>query len=238
MAATSAQDSVRAWDLPTRLFHWTLVALIANAWLTFEYSEALGDNVLKWHRINGYAILILLVFRLLWGVWGSSTSRFYNFVRGPRQVLGYARALLRGEDRHYLGHNPLGTGMILLLLGLLLTQAVFGLFTLEHDETVAGPLKRFASDPTVAFMSWWHRRGFNIILGFVAVHVLANLGYAVFKRDPLIRAMVTGTKPRERFEDAAEASIVSHPLLRALLTLFFSAAVILGGILALGGKLL
>jgi cytochrome b len=227
---------VRAWDGPTRLFHWTLVLLIASAWVSFEFSEKFADFNLVWHRWNGLAILVLVVWRLLWGFVGSSTSRFSAFVKWPWTAAGYGLDLLRGRDRHFLGHNPLGTYMILALLGLVALQATFGLFTLEHNDTVAGPLKRIASEDTVKRLSFFHRRGFNVILAFVGLHVVANLGYQLFKKDPLITGMITGRKPASDYEDAREAKIVARPALRALVCLVLAAGIVFGGILALGGK--
>ena len=197
----AGQDKVRAWDGPTRLFHWMLVALIADAWVSFEYSEKVSDFTMRWHRWNGYAILVLVVWRLLWGLFGSSTSRFANFVTWPWRAAGYGLDLLRGRDRHFLGHNPLGTYMILALLGLVALQGTLGLFTLEHNDTVAGPLKRIASDDWVKFLSSWHRRGFNVIMAFVTLHVIANLSYQFLMKDPLITGMITGRKPAANYED-------------------------------------
>ena len=123
------------------------------------------------------------------------------------------------------------------MLGLVSLQGIFGLFTLEHNDTVAGPLKRLASDDWVKWISNWHRRGFNIILAFVALHVLANLFYQLFKRDPLITGMITGKKPAASYEDSNEVEMVARPMLRALVCLVIAAAIVLGGIVALGGKL-
>jgi cytochrome b len=234
---SARQEKVRAWDLPTRLFHWLLVTLIASAWISFQFSEKLGDFNLRWHRWNGYAILVLIVWRLLWGLVGSSTSRFANFVKWPWTAAGYGLDLLRGRDRHFLGHNPLGTYMILALLGLVALQGTLGLFTLEHNDTVAGPLKRLVSDEWVKTLSYWHRRGFNFILALVVLHVIANVVYQFLKKDPLITGMITGRKPAAAYEDEAEARISARPMLRAFLWLIVAAGIVFGGILALGGKL-
>ena len=228
------------WDLPTRVFHWTLVTLIICAWVSNRYGEALGDPTLRWHRWNGLAILVLIVFRVLWGVVGSSTSRFSNFVRWPWVAAGYGLDLLRGRDRHFLGHNPLGTWMILALLAMVALQATLGLFTINEDNggLAYGPLQRIASEPWVAFLSKWHVRIFYYgILALVAAHITANVLYGVVKQDPLIRAMITGRKPRMAYEDEAEAKIVARPIPRALVCLVVAAALVFGTIIALGGKL-
>ena len=222
---------VRVWDGPTRAFHWLLVLLFFNAWVTFNYAP--NDPTLKWHRINGYCILILLVFRLIWGFAGSSTSRFSSFVRGPGATIRYGLGLLSKSGPKYLGHNPLGTWMLLALMLAMTTQAVFGLFTLEHNDAAAGPLKRLFKDPDegtnawVLFFSKWHRRGFDLILYLITAHVLANVLYGLVKREPLIRAMITGKKPRGDYADGAEATIAGYVWLRALVCLLIAAAIVL-----------
>lgn len=231
---------MRAWDLPTRLFHWTLVVLLVCAWASFEYAEQLGDFTLKWHRWNGYAILVLLVFRVLWGFVGSSTSRFSAFVRLPNVALGYGLDLVRGRDRPFLGHNPLGSWMIVALLVVVAGQAVLGLFTVEHNDSGAfGPLYRLVSDATWKQFSKWHLLGLHwVILPLVGLHIAANLLYGLVKKDPLIRAMITGTKPAANYEDQSEAVIVARPLLRATACLVVAAVTVFGTIAGVGGRLL
>ncbi|MGL4974333.1 MAG: cytochrome b/b6 domain-containing protein [Bosea sp. (in: a-proteobacteria)] len=229
---------MRAWDLPTRLFHWTLVTLIGCAWLSYHYANVIGDPTLRWHRWNGMAILVLVVFRVLWGFVGSSTSRFSAFIRWPWVALGYGLDLLRGKTRHYLGHNPLGSWMIVVLLLAVALQAIGGLYTLEHNEITAGPLQRTISDATTEWVSKWHRRGFNLLLALIALHVLANSLYQIIKKDPLITAMVSGKKPSANYEDTAEAVIVPHAGRRALGCLLVAAVLVFGSIVLLGGRLI
>jgi cytochrome b len=233
----SSQHQVRAWDWPTRAFHWLLVALMLSAWLSHRFSGTVGDPMLVWHRWNGYAILVLIVFRLLWGVVGSSTSRFARFVRGPGFTLRYALDFMRGRKRAYLGHNPLGTVMILVLLAAVLAQGILGLFTLEHNDIVAGPLKRLISDAATERASALHVRGLNVILIFVCIHIVANLAYAFLAREPLVKAMVTGRKPAAAYEDEPEARIAPNVTLRAAVTLLVSCGLVFGGIILAGGRL-
>lgn len=229
---------VAAWDLPTRLFHWTLAILILTAWVSYRYSETLGDNLLKWHRWNGMAILVLLVWRLLWGVFGSSTSRFGTFLRGPAAIIDYARELLTGRSRRFLGHNPLGALMVLALLSIAAVQGALGLFTIEHNDLTAGPLYRLVDEATAKQVSRWHRWLYYwVLLPAVAVHVTANIFYGVVKREPLIKAMFTGSKPAATYEDEATAAIVARPLLRATICLVVAIAIVLGGIYTRVGRL-
>jgi cytochrome b len=232
------RQTVRAWDLPTRVFHWTLVTLLVSAYISFRFSEAFGDNTLKWHRYNGYAILVLLVWRLLWGFIGSSTSRWSAFVRWPWAAAGYALDLLRGRDRHYLGHNPLGSWMILAVLSVLATQAGLGLFTVEHNDASWGPLYKLASEGRQKLLSVWHTQAFYyVLLPLLATHISANVLYGLIKKDPLIKAMVTGEKPVAPYEDQHEAAIVAQPVILALACLAVAIIIVFGTIIGLGGKL-
>jgi len=234
--ATSA--AVSAWDLPTRVFHWALVGLVLSAWLSFEFSEELNDPRLVWHRWNGLIILTLVVWRLLWGIAGPDNERFVSFVRGPRTTFAYARDLIRGTPRRFLGHNPLGALLIVTLLAVVLAIAGLGLFALEHNDNATGPLYRFAGEARAKVLTRWHRLLFeNVLLLLIAVHIAANVFYAVVKREPLIAAIITGKKPAGSYVDADAAQPLERPILRALLLLALAAGIVFGSILALGGKL-
>jgi cytochrome b len=235
----SPQGTVRAWDAPTRVFHWLLAVLVLFAWASWRYSEALGDPTLTIHRWNGHAILVLIVFRILWGLFGSSTSRFSAWLWWPWTAAAYAFHLLRGRTPLYLTHNPLGSYMILVLLGVVGFQSVLGLLTVEHNDLTAGPLYRLVPEEKREIVTDWHRWWFYwVILALVPVHILANLWYGLARNEPLIRAMITGRKPAAAYLDAPEAAIVARPLLRALLCLVAATVLVFGTILALGGKFL
>jgi len=230
---------VRAWDLPTRVFHWALVLLIVDAWASFHFAEAFGDNTMKWHRYNGYTILVLIIWRLLWGFVGSSTSRWSNFVRWPWVAVGHLIDTVRGQDRRFLGHNPLGTYMVLVLLAAVGLQAILGLMTVEHNDVTWGPLYKLVAETTYKRISYFHVRLLNfLILPLVAAHVAANIFYGVVKKDPLIPAMITGRKPAGAYEDGTEAVIVARPMLRAVVCLVVATTIVFGTIAALGGKIL
>lgn len=231
--------SVKAWDAPTRIFHWLLAILIAVSWATCEYSEALDDPVLKWHRWSGLLILTLLVWRLLWGVFGSSTARFAKFIPTPLGLATYASAVRYGREPKFLGHNPLGAVMIVALLALLLTQAMLGLFTVEHNDLTAGPLYHYLSEEGRKAATSWHRHLFEeVTLWLIAIHILVNLVYAIFRRQPLIRAMISGRKPASDYADAKTLDGVPRPMFRAAILLALSAFIVFCGIWAVGGKFL
>jgi cytochrome b len=236
--ASSQTVDVRVWDLPTRLFHWTFVTLIISAWVSSEFASKLNDPTLKWHRWNGYAILVLVVFRLIWGLVGSSTSRFASFVRWPWTAAAYGLDLLRGKHRPFLGHNPLGSWMILMLLATVAVQGILGLYTLEHNDITAGPLNRTISEDTSKIVGWLHVRGFRVILSLAVLHIFANSLYQLLKKDPLITAMITGLKPAALYEDTPEAAIHDKVGLRALLCLAVAIIMVFGSILLLGGRII
>lgn len=238
--ATGMTDAGRvvAWDLPTRLFHWVLLGLVVSAWVSFQYAEALGDFRLKWHRWNGLAILVLLAWRLMWGFAGASTSRFASLGPSPRAAIAYARDLVAGRKARYLGHNPLGVWMVVALLATLTAQAALGLFALEHNDLATGPLYRLAGAKLAKTLTIWHAWVFHwLILPLAALHAAANILYGLLAKEPLVEAMITGRKPRHRYADFEAARIPSCPLLRAALLLALAAAIVLGGIVLLGGRL-
>lgn len=228
---TAARGQVLAWDGPTRAFKWGLVALVFCGWL----SNKIGGSVPAWHKWNGYAILTLIVFRLLWGVVGGSTAQFKNFLRGPGAAFAYLRGALTGRPQPYLGHNPLGAWMVAALLALLLAMGVAGLYAADEDRLIiSGPLARTVSEGWVDFAARWHHRLFDLLKIVIVVHVAANLFYQFVKKDPLIHAMATGRKPAAAFVDQAEARPGSWSL--AVLCLLAAGGLVFGAIVALGGK--
>lgn len=178
------------WDLPTRLFHWLLVGLIAFSWWSAEEHE---DQLHIW---SGLAVLTLLVFRLLWGLFGSSTARFAGFVRGPSGI----RAYLRGEWRG-IGHNPLGALSVVALLGLLAFQVALGLVASDEDGLMQGPLSHLVGVEASEQAAELHEAMFNVLLVFIGLHVAAILFYALVRRKNLVRPMISG---RARIADGVE----------------------------------
>lgn len=235
-AVPASARRVPAWDGPTRLFKWSLVALVVTAWLTYRA----GDAGLRWHILNGYAVLILLVFRLLWGFVGSSTARFSSWVVPPWTGLAYGWKLLTGRGRRYLGHNPLGAWMIIVLLALAAAQGVTGLFTVDSNGLEGGPFGNLDfGDPTPlqrAF-SRWHHTAYYVLVGFAVLHVLVNLWYQLAKDEPLIGAMIGGLKPEADYADQSEMTAPRLLWLRAALCLAAAAAIVFGTVKAFGGKL-
>ncbi len=186
-APVPAAEPVRVWDVPTRLVHWLLVLLLPFSWWTAETRQ------LEWHRWSGYTLLGLVIFRIYWGLLGSSTARFARFLRGPGTVIAY----LRGRWNVTAGHNPLGALSVIALLGLLLLQIVLGLFAEDIDGLESGPLASYVSFRTGRAAAEWHGVVFDVLMYLVLLHVLAVLYYVIFRRQNLVGAMFSGKRKYE-----------------------------------------
>jgi cytochrome b len=189
MTLASAPVRIKVWDVPVRLFHWLLLALLGFSW----WSADQGGNWMEYHAWSGCAILVLVLFRIAWGVLGSDSARFVHFVRGPRVSYAYFRSVLQRQPKVYLGHNPLGGWMILSLLLVLLVQAVTGLFG-NDDSDYEAPLSHWLSHDTSSLITTLHAYNFDLLLGLIGLHVAAVLTHQLLRRDDMIRAMFTGVK--------------------------------------------
>jgi cytochrome b len=203
--------SMRVWDVPTRLFHWTLTLLIALQYATGEYHVL----DMRWHYWFGYATLALIVFRVLWGFAGSQTSRFADFVRGPGSVVRYVKSELSTNPQRSIGHNPLGGWSVLALLLCVAVQAVSGLFASDEIDN-DGPLVARVSGTTVKWMTWLHQWNQNLLLALIGLHVVAVLLYLLRKHENLIMPMFSG---RKDMADARSLRFVSSWRALALLAL-------------------
>jgi len=180
---------MRVWDLPVRLFHWTLVTLVVVAWLSIEVL-----NNLWLHMLVGQAILALLVFRIVWGVIGSDTARFTQFLRNPIHAVTHLMQMTKKEPDTEVGHNAAGGWMVLVLLLVLLAQTATGLVSADEESFVEAPLNHLVGGEVGGRMLWWHRLIFDGIKALVVAHILAVIAYAVLKRHNLVRPMITGKK--------------------------------------------
>ncbi len=214
MTETRAQDApqkdggiarkVRVWDPLVRIFHWGLVAAFAVAWLSADELDTL-------HEVAGYVVagLVLVAFRLVWGLVGSRYARFARFVKGPRETLAYLGDMSRGKERRYLGHNPAGAAMTVALLVTLSGTAFTGWLMAEPDRMAMLP-----SLPTIVAPAWadddgeeYGERGkfegalkevhetlANLMLLLAALHVGGVVLASFRHHENLTRAMVTGDK--------------------------------------------
>lgn len=173
--AAASPRKVLVWDLSVRIFHWALVTLVATAWRT-------GGSGSHWHEIAGGGVAGLIAYRLLWGVAGSRHARFTDFVKGPRAILTYVRALVSGEPRRYIGHNPAGAAMIVCLLVVLATLCTTGVMM----KSVA-----FFGVPWVETV---HETAATALIVLIPMHVLGAVVASRLHRENLIGAMVSGHK--------------------------------------------
>jgi len=242
MSAPEHVATARIWDLPTRLLHWTLTLLVLGSFITAEFHwpdiHMPGRDLphMTLHIWCGYGILVLVLFRIVWGFVGSSTSRFTRFVRGPRAIIAYARGLLRKPGPFVTGHNPLGALMVVALLAALLAQTITGLFTKDEDDFLGiavGPLHNTVSAEMGTKLSHLHHIGHELIADLVYLHILANLFYWLVRREDLIAAMVSGDRRVPTGEMAMPVDIVSTR--RAWIVVGLSAAVVWGALAWLRG---
>jgi cytochrome b len=177
-------ERIPVWDLPTRIFHWALLAFVLLCWFTGEDE---GASLI--HRLGGEAIAGLIVFRAIWGFVGGEHARFADFVRGPRATVDHLNHLLRGRAEPAAGHNPLGGLSVLLLLASVSFVVVTGLFS-AGDEGPGGPFAgRFGLN-----LSELHEPAFRILQAVVVLHLLGVVVTGIVSRDNLVAAMVTGSK--------------------------------------------
>lgn len=195
------------WDLPVRLTHWALVLAVAGSWAT-HYA---GIEWFPWHRRLGYVVLVLVAFRILWGFVGTRHARFRTFLRGPRAILAY----LRDPAAAPAGHNPLGAVGVLALLAALLLQASSGLFA--NDEIMStGPFYGWIAPELSNRISSLHGTNSDWLLLLIVLHVAAVAWHVLARRQPLVRAMLTGRKPIGAVPEAEAIRSSRTPLALAI----------------------
>ena len=220
------QHTVRIWDLPTRIFHWSLAAVIVGSVI----SAKIGGNAMVWHFRFGYAVLALLLFRLVWGLVGGHWSRFSAFLYTPAHLVRHLRGA--GHPHDNVAHSPLGALSVFGMLAVLALQAGTGLFS-DDEISASGPLTRFVSNDTVSQASGYHAEiGQYLVLVLVALHLLAILFYTLVKKKTLVRPMLVGDKVLAAPAPAARDSAATR--LAALAVLVVCAAAV-AWVVRLGG---
>jgi len=204
---------IKVWDIGTRLFHWSLVVLFALS--AFSAFQDKFDIYADMHLFSGFGILVLVVWRIVWGFWGSETSRFRQFVKSPKTVI----AALKAGDNPPVGHSAVGGYSVLLMLLLLLAQTCLGMFA-SDDMLFSGPLSDHAG-AAAADIRDIHALLGRILMGVVFLHIAAILWYLLVRKINLIWPMVAGCKAVE--EDVESQKFVS----------FWFAAIIFLALLAL-----
>ncbi|MGD9967325.1 MAG: cytochrome b/b6 domain-containing protein [Hyphomonadaceae bacterium] len=214
--AEGRERRVIVWDLPTRIFHWSLVILIVVAWFTGEEEGGV-------HMLAGSAIAGLLVFRLFWGIVGGEHARFSDFAVGPNAILAHVRDLFSARPHRHLGHNPLGGVAVLLMLGVLVAVVGTGLFS--GDDQIRGPFASAGRD-----FSEVHELAFRMLQALVVIHILGVVFETFKARDPLVPAMVRGWKPRRAEEAGSNAK--RAPLAAAIVATLLGVATSIGLMMA------
>lgn len=189
MRPPATRRAIQVWDLPVRIVHWALVALVGFQVL----SGWRGGEWMEWHARSGYGILFLVACRIAWGFAGTRYALFSSFLAGPAAVARMLPGLLRRGPLPFAGHNPLAGWMVVALLGALAVQAVTGLFA-DDGAGFAGPLAARVSAEASASLTAFHRANVRVVLALSALHVAAALWHLLFKRDNLIASMVSGRK--------------------------------------------
>ena len=208
---------IRTWDLPTRLFHWALVALVVGLVITGN----VGGDAMQWHFRMGYGVLTLVLFRFFWGLLGGRWSRFSHFPMSHKSIKAY----LSGHwPATHLGHNPVGSYSVLAILSVLLLQAGTGLIS---DDEIAnqGPLSSLVSGDWVSLATSWHTQlGKLLVLVLAAIHITAIVVYKLKKGIALIPPMIHGDKLMD--EPAPASADGWRERLWALAMLIWSSALV------------
>ena len=179
----------RVWDLPLRLFHWSLALLV-----TFSLYTGIngGFREMDYHMMSGYAILTLVIFRVIWGIIGSTHSRFRSFIN-LSQLIPYSRRLLNKDQASTVGHNPLGALSIVAMLLVLGTQATTGLFA-NDDIFLEGPLVHLVDDATSDRLTTVHHFCAKALYVLIGLHLIAIIFHELYQRDRLVLPMISGYK--------------------------------------------
>lgn len=200
--AEGPDAKVRVWDPMIRVFHWGLVAAFAVAYLSAEELSTL-------HEVSGYIVAGLVAFRLIWGLIGSKYARFAQFLRGPSETFGYLGRMLGGRERRYLGHNPAGAAMVVVMLLALSGTAFTGWLMVEPGRVamlpdppqIVSPVFADEDGETEGFglgggeaLEDVHEVLANLMLFLVAVHIGGVVLTSFRHKENLARAMVTGDK--------------------------------------------
>ena len=213
--SNTAQRAGLVWDLPLRLFHWLLVLSLGASWATAEA----GFEWTEQHFWLGYCALTLVLFRLLWGIWGTYHARYRTFLRNPITVWRSLPTFFSRVSSASTGHSPLGGYASVVLLVLVMVQAITGLF-ISDDIFYAGPLNGLVSSDLAGQLAQIHHLNFNLLQAAVVLHLLVMMWYRFGKQQNLISAMWHGRR------DNAKPPIHSSKLVLALLLFSISVSCI------------
>jgi len=208
------KQTIKVWDFPTRIFHWSLAVVVMLAWVS---SEADGSAFMI-HVYIGVLLLGFVAFRAVWGVIGSRYALFGDFVHGPAVVTDYTQRLMTFRPPHSTGHNPLGGWMVIALLGMILLAVITGL--MAREDGYVGPLSHIAG----GMFGEAHEGFANLLLFLIFGHVVGVFVHGFISRENLPRAMITGNK--EIPQGVKAEGIKPVGFVRPIIALVFALAVI------------
>ena len=199
---------IKVWDLPTRLFHWTLVASMIFMFISAKQ----GGTWLQWHLRCGLFLLALILFRIVWGFVGSDTARFTQFVKSPKHIIRYIKGEISENEQP--GHNPLGALMVVALILGILFQLITGLFSPDENSYIYGGYLSSKAGSNASQIRSVHLMWANVLMILAGIHFAVVLFYRVIKRHNLITPMITGNKylndpvPQLKFASIFKALII------------------------------
>lgn len=217
-----SKASYKLWDLPTRIFHWLLVILICTQWFTGE------NGFMTIHFYVGYTVFGLIIYRILWGLFGSETARFKSFIYSIPEIINYIKHLTSQKQSQWVGHNPLGGMSVLILLFSIGLIVFLGLISVDENYVNAGPLSDLVSYQMGTDAHSLHEDIFHILLVFIGFHIAAIIFYRAFKKENLAKAMITGKSelPDDPNKSKKAQKLKQAPFSRAILFAFISAATV------------
>ncbi|MAP94831.1 MAG: Ni/Fe-hydrogenase 1 b-type cytochrome subunit [Ponticaulis sp.] len=219
---------ITVWDWTLRSFHWLLVTLIICQWSTADNHgiwkqldqlvvsagwSQYGLGNMGWHRYFGYAVLFLLIYRIYWGIFGASTAKFSNFVKGPAAIMGYVKHLKEKPYKPGLGHNPIGALSVVALILVLVAQVTTGLFAVDVDGIESGPLSHMVDFDTGRMIAGLHENAFRALYILIGLHVAAILVYKFVLKANLVPPMITGKRPVAETRETDIAPVNASPLI-------------------------
>lgn len=203
---------MKIWDGFIRVYHWAQAALIAALWWTAEIAEMI------WHQWLAMTLMALWLTRLGWGVFGSETARFASFLRNPFRAITYGKELLQGKASHGIGHDPLGGWMVMVLILVIGTQMLSGLFATD-EIFVEGPLAQYVSADIATLLTQIHHINFNVLLGLAGIHIAAVF-FMQWKGMNLLPPMISG-RDKSKSDSQAPPVFASVWLAWALFSVFW-----------------
>ena len=203
------QTRLKVWDLPIRAFHWLLAGLVS-----YQLFSALSEGgPEELHLTIGYILMALIIFRVLWGIFGSHTAQFTQFLLPPSKVFDYLKRAERSPQSP--GHNPLGGYSVLLMLTLVSIQIATGLLC-DDEIMLSGPLSQYFSQTTISISNQIHAINAKLLIVFIGVHTMAIFWYQIIKRIDLITPMITGFS-RSIEDSKAHDPVFEKPILATCL---------------------